>query len=57
MTVRPSVAVLGVGAIGEALVMGLLAAGWAPSDLSLCVRRPNRVDELVNSTGAVVGLD
>ncbi len=57
MSLRPSVAVLGVGAMGEALVMGLLAAGWPPADLSLCVRRPGRVDELSRSTGASVGMD
>jgi pyrroline-5-carboxylate reductase len=43
--------------MGEALVSGLLAAGWDPTDLSLCVRRMDRADELAHSTGSAVGLD
>jgi pyrroline-5-carboxylate reductase len=43
--------------MGEALVSGLLAAGWDPADLSLCVRRMDRADELTHQTGSVVGLD
>lgn len=41
-TMRPSVAVLGIGAMGRALVSGLLAAGWTPSDISGAVRRETR---------------
>lgn len=43
--------------MGEALVSGLLSAGWSPGDLSLCVRRMERADELAHKTGSVVGLD
>lgn len=43
--------------MGEALVSGLLGAGWNPEDLSLCVRRLDRADELAHKTGCVVGLD
>ncbi|MDH3463464.1 MAG: pyrroline-5-carboxylate reductase, partial [Acidimicrobiia bacterium] len=57
MSDRPSVAVLGVGAMGEALVSGLLRAGWGPSEVSLCVRRMERGDVLANQTGCTVSLD
>ena len=57
MTLRPSVAVIGVGAMGQALVLGLLRAGWQPSELSLCVRRPGRLEDLARLTAASVGLD
>jgi pyrroline-5-carboxylate reductase len=41
------VAILGAGRIGEALVSGLLSAGWRkPHEISATVRRPERVDEL-----------
>jgi pyrroline-5-carboxylate reductase len=40
--------------MGEALVSGLLAAGWEPSEISLCVRRPERGDELAARTGCPV---
>ncbi|HKX74055.1 MAG TPA: pyrroline-5-carboxylate reductase [Acidimicrobiia bacterium] len=57
MSPRPSVAVLGVGAIGQALVTGLMGAGWLPEQLALCVRRPGRVEELASLTGSLVTLD
>jgi pyrroline-5-carboxylate reductase len=57
MSLMPSVAVLGVGAMGEALVTGLLTAGWPPEEIALCVRRPGRVEELRESTGAAVHLE
>ncbi|MGH8957890.1 MAG: pyrroline-5-carboxylate reductase [Acidimicrobiia bacterium] len=56
MTRRPTVAVVGVGAMGEALVAGLLSAGWKPSELTLIVRRPERVDQLKERTGVEVSL-
>jgi pyrroline-5-carboxylate reductase len=40
--------------MGEALVSGLLGAGWAPTDLALCVRRLDRGDELAHKTGCFV---
>ncbi len=43
--------------MGEALVSGLLSAGWEPSDLALCVRRMDRADELSHQTGCQVTLD
>ncbi|MFJ4439448.1 pyrroline-5-carboxylate reductase [Streptomyces sp. NPDC088923] len=40
------VAVLGTGKIGEALLSGMLRAGWAPQDLLVTARRPERAEEL-----------
>ncbi|MEU7054293.1 NAD(P)-binding domain-containing protein, partial [Streptomyces eurythermus] len=36
------VAVLGTGKIGEALLSGMIRAGWAPADLLVTARRPER---------------
>jgi pyrroline-5-carboxylate reductase len=41
-----TVAVLGAGKIGEALVSGLLRAGKAPADVLVTARRPERAAEL-----------
>ncbi len=57
MSDRPSVAVLGVGAMGEALVSGLLRAGWEPPEVSLCVRRMEVGDRLAHQTGCAVSVD
>jgi len=57
MTERPSVAIIGVGAMGDALASGLLSAGWEPTDISLCVRRLDRADELAHRTGCPVFQD
>ena len=57
MTDTKTVAVIGVGAMGEAMVAGLIAAGWDPGDLSLCVRRMDRGDELSHRFGCRVSLD
>lgn len=43
--------------MGEALVAGLLAAGWEPDEITLCVRRMDRGDELAHKTGCGVSLD
>lgn len=43
--------------MGEALVSGLLAAGWDPGEVALCVRRMDRADELAHRTGCKVSLD
>jgi pyrroline-5-carboxylate reductase len=56
MSERPTVAIIGVGAMGEALARGLLGAGWRPSELSLCVRRRERAAGLAD-TGSVVTLE
>ncbi|EGJ75546.1 putative pyrroline-5-carboxylate reductase [Streptomyces sp. Tu6071] len=45
-TMTLKVAVLGTGKIGEALLSGMLRAGWAPEDLLVTARRPERAEEL-----------
>jgi pyrroline-5-carboxylate reductase len=54
---RPTVAILGAGAIGEVLADGLLATGWEPSDLILAARREERRAEVEESTGVTCVLD
>ena len=51
------VAIIGVGAIGKALLTGLFRAGWEPEDISLCVRRPEPAEELADQTHCEVFLD
>ncbi|WUH91636.1 pyrroline-5-carboxylate reductase [Streptomyces sp. NBC_00433] len=43
---QQTVAVLGTGKIGEALLSGMIRAGWAPADLLVTARREDRADEL-----------
>lgn len=43
--------------MGEALVSGLLRAGWEKSEVALCVRRMERADLLANQTGCLVSLN
>jgi pyrroline-5-carboxylate reductase len=57
MADHPSVAILGVGAMGEALFSGLKRAGWAAGDLSLCVRREDRAAELGKRSRSLITLD
>ncbi|MGW8386262.1 pyrroline-5-carboxylate reductase [Streptomyces albidoflavus] len=40
------VAVLGTGKIGEALLSGMIRAGWSAADLLVTARRPERADTL-----------
>ncbi|MET7641951.1 pyrroline-5-carboxylate reductase [Streptomyces sp. NPDC005438] len=40
------IAVLGTGKIGEALVSGMIRAGWAPAELLVTTRRQERADQL-----------
>ena len=46
-----SVAVIGAGKIGELVLSGLLRAGWAPADLLITARRPERAEELTERYG------
>ena len=43
--------------MGKALVSGMLAAGWAPDQLALAIRRPEHVERLAAETGVRVSLD
>jgi pyrroline-5-carboxylate reductase len=45
------VAVLGTGKIGEALLSGMIRAGWAPGDLLVTTRRAERATELRDRYG------
>jgi pyrroline-5-carboxylate reductase len=57
MSTRPTVAILGAGAIGEALALGLLEAGWVTGELALAGRRHERCREVEGSTGVACLLD
>ncbi len=48
------IAVLGAGKIGEALLSGMIRAGWSPSDLLVTTRRPERAEELRTRHGVTV---
>jgi pyrroline-5-carboxylate reductase len=54
---KPTVAILGAGALGEILAGGLLRAGWSPDDLSLAARREERCTELTERLGVACHLD
>jgi pyrroline-5-carboxylate reductase len=54
---EPTVAILGVGSMGEILALGLLRAGWEPEDLALAARRPERARETEFHTGIHTTLD
>jgi pyrroline-5-carboxylate reductase len=54
---HPSVAILGAGAMGEALAGGLVRAGWEPADLILAARREERCREVEERTGVPATLD
>lgn len=46
-----TVAILGTGKLGEALLSGMLRAGHAPEDVLVTARRPERADELTRRHG------
>ena len=48
---RPSVAIVGVGAMGGALLTGLLDAGWTADEITLIEAYEPRAEELRASTG------
>ncbi|MDH3606149.1 MAG: pyrroline-5-carboxylate reductase [Acidimicrobiia bacterium] len=54
---KPTVAILGAGALGEILAGGLLRAGWQLEELSLAVRREERCVELTERLGVACHLD
>ncbi len=57
MSVRPTVAILGAGAMGQALALGLLRAGWEPDEITLAARRPERATDVETRVGARCLLD
>ena len=54
---KPTVAILGAGALGEILAGGLLRAGWQPDELTLAARREERCLELTERLGVACHLD
>jgi pyrroline-5-carboxylate reductase len=48
------IAILGAGKMGEALLSGLLRAGYSTADVTAVVRRPARADELRTGYGIAV---
>lgn len=46
-----SVAVIGAGAMGEAIIAGMVKAGHDPADIGIIEKRAERADELVNRYG------
>lgn len=50
-------AIIGVGAMGQALLAGLRKAGWDTDDIALCTRRPERSAELADETGCFTTVD
>lgn len=54
---RPTVAILGAGSMGEILAVGLLRAGWRHEDLVMVARRPERAREAEKQTDVRTLLD
>ena len=54
---RPTVAILGAGSMGQILAEGLVRAGWSTNDLILAVRRRERADEVERLTAIRTVLD
>ncbi len=48
---------MGVGAMGESLFTGLKRGGWSASDISLCVRREDRMAELSRRSRSLITVD
>jgi pyrroline-5-carboxylate reductase len=54
---RPSVAIIGAGSMGQILAEGLLRAGWEPDELVMAARREERAREAERLTGVRTLLD
>lgn len=52
-----NVVVVGVGAMGEAILRGLLSADWAPDTVTAMVRTSARSEELSSELGITASLD
>jgi pyrroline-5-carboxylate reductase len=48
---HPTVAVIGAGAMGEAIIRGLLAAGWTPEEVSAADTDRGKVERLASELG------
>jgi pyrroline-5-carboxylate reductase len=57
MSGNASVAIIGVGAMGQALLTGLRAAGWDDEDLALCVRDDERAAVLAERNHCLITID
>jgi len=54
---RPTVAILGAGAMGTILANGLVRAGWDREAVVMAARRPERAEEATRATGVRTVLD
>ena len=54
---KPTVAILGAGSMGETFSLGLLRAGWEASALAIADRRDERIKEVEFLTGITATLD
>lgn len=54
---KPSVAVIGAGAMGEAIIRGLIHAGWTPDEVAAADTVPERLDALHTELGVAVTAD
>lgn len=57
MSGNASVAIIGAGAMGQALIAGLRSAGWDDEDLAIAVRREEAVAELVERNRCLITTD
>lgn len=55
--VKPTIAILGAGAMGEILALGLLRAGWPNESIVMAARRPERAREAEKQTEIRTVLD
>ena len=56
-SMRPTIAILGAGSMGQIYAEGLLRAGWDSEDLIMVARREERAKEAERLTGVTTTLD
>ncbi|HSJ27700.1 MAG TPA: pyrroline-5-carboxylate reductase [Acidimicrobiia bacterium] len=54
---QPTVAVIGAGAMGEAIVRGLVRAGWSPSDITAADTDASKLEALAGDLGILTTAD
>ena len=54
---RPSVAVIGAGAMGEAIIRGLIGAGWSPEDVTAADTDEQKLSSLSQDLGLPTTID